>query len=132
MYLPLLYTFALGREKIDADISNKIMRYNGGKSYIVFNTHELPLIIVPDRKLKCITCNHFEHFSRSGVRCDIFLYKKCAENYNEVVVKKVSKISDTNYDPKAITLLQITVVIPFPYPIHHNHTDSESESDLKK
>ena len=44
-------------------------------------------------------------------------------------MKKVSNITDTNYDPQTITLLHSPVAIPCPYPILHNDTDYDRDID---
>ena len=105
------------------------MSYIGGQTHTVSNNHKLPLIPVPDRKLKLITCNRVEHFRFPGVRCDIWLCKKFAENNNEGVVNKVIKFTDKNYKPQASPLLQSPVERPCSSPICHNDTDSDSDSD---
>ena len=112
-------------------MSKYIKNYIVGKTHITCNTYNYPLIPVPDRKLKCITCNCVEHFRCPDVRCNILLCKKCADKYNKGLLNKVIKIVDTNDYPQAIILLQSPVVIPCPYPICYNDNDSDSESDSK-
>ena len=110
-------------------MSNGIMRYIGGQTNIVFNTHKLLLFTVTDRKLNFIAFNCVDQFHCTDVRFEILLCKKCEDNYNEGVVNKVSKIANTNDDPKAIPLLQIPVAILCPYLVCHNHTDYDRYLD---
>ena len=124
MHPPLLYTFYV-EKKIDTDMSNTIMKYIGGQTHIIFNTHKLPLITILDRKMKCITFKHVEHFCCPDVKYEIFQCKKCAENYNGGLLNKVGKISDTIDDKQVSPLLQSPIANMCSSSICDNDTNSD-------
>ena len=41
-------------------ISSELLQYIGGQSHMICHKHKIPLVPIPDRKIKYI-CGHFEH-----------------------------------------------------------------------
>ena len=42
-------------------LSTKLLRYIGGQTHMICHKHKVPLISIPDRKLK-YSCGRYEHF----------------------------------------------------------------------
>ena len=78
----------------------ELMRYIGGQTHIICETHELPLIPVPDRKAKC-QCGTKEHLRCPDLDCTVCICKKCAAEKNQNIVNKIAvnnKIDESEED----------------------------------
>ena len=58
-------------------ISTKLLRYVGGQTHMICHKHKLPLISIPDRKLKC-SCRRHEYFWCSDLNCVVCICNICA------------------------------------------------------
>jgi hypothetical protein len=70
------------------DISKELLRYIGGQTHIVCGKHKIPMIPVPDRKLKC-RCGRNEHLRCPDLDCSICICDKCADNFDINIINEV-------------------------------------------
>ena len=65
----------------DSDVlslNSEFLKYIGGQSHIVCSTHNMPLIISINRKMKC-NCDRNEHFSCLILNCATCICKRCTD-----------------------------------------------------